>query len=388
MLKYQVYLISLFVIILSINVLAEVRINEIMYNPKDSIQCSDSSCEWIELYNDGNEIINLSRWKLNGNNFDDAVISPKSYVIIARKLIDLNGGQSFEFLWGNNNGIWDSLDGNYAAVDGNFILNNNGGTIILTDSNNETISDVTYSNKLANGNGYTIEFYNGNRYESASIGGTPGYENSIKEIPAIQENKTEVPVAETVQNTSEQDSIIEIKEITPATIRFGDNVSVKVDVYRGSTAKYAVYFYIEKDNKTITDKISEHASKKYQNYTFNYSVQLKSNCDNKYEEGKYYIIVEGLEKSISEEIEITNPDSCAPSEGEPIELPIDNQKTKTNINKSILITESNINQASPITGNIVYESSDIKAERLALYLFCFILILLVIYLIKRNKDGN
>ena len=387
MLKYQVYLISLFVILFSVQVLAEVRINEIMYNPKDSIQCSDSSCEWVELYNDGNEIVNLSGWKLNGNNFNDAVISPKSYIIIARKLTDLNGGQSFEFLWGNNNGIWDSLDGNYAAVDGNFILNNNGDTIILTDSN-ETKSDVTYSNKLANGNGYAIEFYNGNWYESASIGGTPGYENSIKEIPAAEENKTEIPVAETVQNTSEQDSVIEIKSISPKNINFGDNVSVEVSVYRGSTAKYAVYFYIEKDNKTITDKISEHATKKYQNYTFNYSVQLESNCDNKYEEGKYYIVVEGLEKVVSKEIEITNPDSCSPSEGEPIGPEVEGKKTqetKTNIN-STLVTETNIN--NPVTGNIVYESSDIKAERLALYLFCFILILLVIYLIKRNKNGN
>ena len=381
--RYQAYLISLFVMLFSVQVLAEIRINEIMYNPKDSIQCSDASCEWIELYNDGNEIVNLSGWKLDGNNFDEIIILPKKYALIARKLIDSTGGQSFEYHWGNNDGVWDSLDGNYLAVKGKIILNNDpGDTIILTDNNGEIITSVTYYNRLANGNGYTLEFFNGNWYQSSITGGTPGSENSIKEIPAegieSEENATEGP-GTTILN---QDSNIGIKEITPAIIKFGDNVSVKVDVYRGSTAKYAVYFYIEKDSKPITDKISEHARTKYKNYTFVYIAQLESNCNYKYEEGKYNIVIEGLERLVSQEIDITNPDSCSSeevlTEEETIEPKFDEQE----------ITETNINEAPKSTGNVVYESSDFKAERLALYLFSFVLILLTIYLIKRSMHGT
>lgn len=134
------------------------------------------------------------------------------------------------------------------------------------------------------------------------------------------------------------------------------------------------------------DKISEHARTKYQNYTFTYSTQLEPNCNNKYEEGKYDIIVEGLEKSVSKEIEISGNIQCENDESNSAETDTSSDTKEQIINKQV--TESNINQASPITGNIVYESSDMKAKGLALYLLCFVLILVTVYLIKRNKDGN
>lgn len=385
MLKYQVFLISLFVVLFSSQVLAEIRINEIMYNPKDSIQCSDSSCEWVELYNDGAEIVNLSEWKLDGNKFDDAIILPKEYIAIARKLTDSSGGQSFEFHWGNNDGIWDSLDGNHKSLDGYFALTNDpGDTITLIDNNGKIASSVTYSNELANGNGYSLGFYDGSWYESSVIGGTPGSENSIKEIPQ-EETKQENTTEEADTATQNDNSNIGIKSISPESIKFGENVSVEVSVYKGSTAKYAVYFYIEKNGKKITAKFSEYARTKHQNYTFKYSAQLESNCDGKYEEGKYNIIIEGLDQYVVKEIEIAgNVEQCEETEViEPLELESSPEKQEIATE-----TESNINQNTTVTGNIVYESSDMKAQRVALYLFCFVLILLTIYLIKRNKNGS
>ncbi len=182
------YLGIIFLILLSSCVYASsVRINEVMYNPKDSVQCPDANCEWIELYNNGTTSVDLNGWTLDNNNFESVIILPDEYIIVARKLIDLNGGNSFESYWGNNDSIWDSNDGNYKAVDGSFSLKNSGGdTITLRDNNGEIIDSLTYSNTWgADGNGKTLEFYDGNWYESLIINGTPGFKNSY-----VEQNET------------------------------------------------------------------------------------------------------------------------------------------------------------------------------------------------------
>ena len=363
MLKSKVYLISLFVILFSVQVLAEIRINEVVYNPLGK----DNYKEFVEIYFDTQ--IDLENYTLSDGDSED-------------KLIKLN-----------------DVSSNYALiVEIDYILNipenialYSAGAAIgngLSEDDKLTIYDQE-KNEVASMKifkileGYSLEYFDGNYYKSLSINGTPGSENSIKEIPAAEETEqdSETPVESVEQN---QDSIIEIKEISPTNIRFGDNVSVKVEVYRGSTAKYAVYFYIGKDNKPITDKISEHARTKYKNYTFVYTAQLEPNCNNKYEEGTYSIVIEGLEKLVSQEINIANPDSCYSKE-----VLTEEEPPEIEVKEEVTPTESNINPASPITGNIVYESSDTKAKRLALYLLCFVLILLTVYLfIRKDKDGN
>ncbi len=173
-------LIILFLLIVSKIALADVVINEIMYNPYDSVQCPDANCEWIELYNNGALLVELNGWTVDDNSFEDVVILPDEYIIVAKELIDLDGGNSFEAYWGNKDFIWGSNDGNYKAVDGYFTLKNSGGdTIILKDNNGEVIDSLIYSNEWgADGNGKTLEFYNGNWYESSIVRGTPGTENS------------------------------------------------------------------------------------------------------------------------------------------------------------------------------------------------------------------
>lgn len=364
MLKYKVYLISLFVILFSVQVLAETRINEAMYNPKGK----DNYKEFVEIYSDNS--IDLQNYTISDGDSEDVLVKisnvSSNYALIVEKdyILDIP----------ENVALYSA-----GAAIGNGLSENDK----LTLYDNQK-SEVVSMQIFKIDEGYSLEYFNGDYYKSMDINGTPGYENSIKEIPEeiaseVPENMTEEPII-----NPNQDSVIEIKSI-PNIIKFGDNISVEVSVYRGSTAKYAVYFYIGKDNTTkITDRLSEHASKKYSNYTFNYSVQLKDNCDDKYEEGKYYIFISGLEKEISQEIEILkNPELCGTNDVNGEVITEEEPETKEKIVK----TESNTNQASPITGNIVYESSDVKAERLALYLFCFLLILVIIYL-SIKKNGN
>ena len=170
----------LFIILVSLNSYSAVFINEIMYNPSTA-QGDDSDLEWIELFNNGTQTINLENFTINGNNFEDVNITAGGFVIVARELIDgadsdLN---SFEAYYGNNDSIWNSTDAIYATVDGDFVLDNTAPADIINLSDGTYAQLVNYTPflTLANGNGKTLIPYKGNFTESAFVNGTPGASN-------------------------------------------------------------------------------------------------------------------------------------------------------------------------------------------------------------------
>ncbi|MBW3021436.1 lamin tail domain-containing protein [Candidatus Woesearchaeota archaeon] len=78
---------------------------------------------------------------------------------------------------------------------------------------------------------------------------------------------------------------------------FGKTVMAKVRIYKGDTGKYSVQFYCQ---DTAGNKISSQTSKaslytKFTEYVINVPVQLKTNCDSKYDDGVYEFIVSGLD---------------------------------------------------------------------------------------------
>src|SRR3989338_2765876 len=167
-------------IILSLNAYSAVLINEVMYDPSTA-QGDDSDLEWIELFNNGTQTINLENFTINGNNFEDVNITAGGFVIVARELIDgadsdLN---SFEAYYGNNDSIWNSTDAIYATVDGDFVLDNTAPADIINLSDGTYAQLVNYTPflTLANGNGKTLIPYKGNFTESAFVNGTPGASN-------------------------------------------------------------------------------------------------------------------------------------------------------------------------------------------------------------------
>lgn len=149
----------LFILISSL-VQAEVIINEVMYDPD---QCADSDCEWIELYNLGNETINLSSCLIDGNSFEDFLIEGFNYLVVARNKEEFN--KHFNAT---------------TVVDGAFSLKNDGDEIVLSG----TFCDdsVTYNSIYAKGNNYTLEKHQSGWKESLIVGGTPGKKNSVAEF--------------------------------------------------------------------------------------------------------------------------------------------------------------------------------------------------------------
>ena len=196
--KYTLIHLLFFLILPSI-ASADIILTEIMYNPN---QCSDYDCEWVEIYNNGNETISLENWSINGDSFEGANITAYSYLIIARELIDTadSDNESFEAYWGNSDKIWNSTDADYTAIEGPISLGNSEGIINITNSTYTLFINYS-SNWGADGNGKTLEKIYLNEDDSALnwaesyyINGTPGRVNSryINESEEINYNKLSI----------------------------------------------------------------------------------------------------------------------------------------------------------------------------------------------------
>ncbi len=143
----------------------DVKINEIMYNPSTG---DDSDMEWIELYNNDVEAVNISGWTIDNNPISDNVMQPEDYVVLARNKT--------------------AFDAYYGALPCTVIdvtlelVNNPGDTIVLSNSTGAEVDNVTYNASWgADGNGKTLERNVAGWWgDSLADGGTPCERNSVK----------------------------------------------------------------------------------------------------------------------------------------------------------------------------------------------------------------
>ncbi|MGB7001637.1 MAG: lamin tail domain-containing protein [Halobacteriota archaeon] len=143
----------------------DVRINEIMYNPSTG---DDSDMEWIELYNNDVEAVNISGWTIDNNPISDNVMQPGDYVVLAR-----------------NKTAFDAYYGalSCSVIDVTLGLKNDpGDTIVLCNSTGAEVDNLTYDASWgADGNGKTLERNVAGWWEdSLADGGTPCELNSVK----------------------------------------------------------------------------------------------------------------------------------------------------------------------------------------------------------------
>ena len=108
-----------------------------------------------------------------------------------------------------------------------------------------------------------------------------------------------------VKGTKESESYIKIKSLSEnESIMFGDTIWINLIAYKGESKKSSLYLYIKK--KDIDLKLTE-ASKfdldtNYQKYKFSVPLKIPYNCNNKYQDGNYELVVEGLDVVSTEEI--------------------------------------------------------------------------------------
>ena len=142
---------------------SDVKINEIMYNPPGT----DTDLEWIELYNNDAEAVNISDWTVDNNSISDNVMQPGDYVVLARNKT------AFEDYYG-------ALSCSVIEVRLG-LTNDPGDTIVLCNLTGAEVDNVTYNASLgADGNGKTLERNaTGGWAESLADGGTPCKLNSV-----------------------------------------------------------------------------------------------------------------------------------------------------------------------------------------------------------------
>jgi predicted secreted protein len=135
-----------------------------MYNPSTG---DDSDMEWIELYNNDAEAVNISGWTIDNNPISDNVMQPGDYVVLARNKT------AFETYYG-------ALPCSVIAT--TFVLNNDpGDTIVLCNITGAEVDNVTYNASWgADENGKTLERNaKGVWKESLADDGTPCKLNSV-----------------------------------------------------------------------------------------------------------------------------------------------------------------------------------------------------------------
>jgi len=145
-------------------VFGQVVVSEIMYDLKEG---ADSGREWIEVKNNGSELVDLSTWKLYEDKVnhslnlfkgDSSSIASGGYVILA------DNAEKFLTDWPEFKGT---------VFDSSFSLKNDGETLVIRDGSLSDINRVDYVSEWgAGGDGNSLQLING---EWDARLPTPGY---------------------------------------------------------------------------------------------------------------------------------------------------------------------------------------------------------------------
>jgi hypothetical protein len=123
------------IVLLLANSVNAVIISEIMYNPAGS----DTNREWVELYNPGDETINIEGWKLRENNANRNLvlqqgsfeIPPEGFIIIIR---DYKG-----FI-----GDYPGYNGSLVSCSFVSLVNTGGEELSIIDIEGNTVNSLFY----------------------------------------------------------------------------------------------------------------------------------------------------------------------------------------------------------------------------------------------------
>lgn len=154
---------------------AQVIITEIMYD----VSGTDSNREWIEIYNEGSDPVDLADWKLFEANTNhglvfsgSTVLSPGAYAVIVQK------PESFASDW----------PGVSFVIDSAFSLGNGGESLEIRRPDGTTSDSASYaSSQGAAGDGNSLQKHGGSWL---AAGPTPGGENATEAASASESEET------------------------------------------------------------------------------------------------------------------------------------------------------------------------------------------------------
>jgi len=115
-----------------------------------------------------------------------------------------------------------------------------------------------------------------------------------KEKPGIEKDKS-------------SESSISIDHVyLPSTgfLRWGDDFKVKLSIHKGDTTRSMIKVYVRDDNRVVSEELRFYLNKKNADYNFTVRVMLKQDCEQEFQDGYYYLVVEGLGKRAGTNISI------------------------------------------------------------------------------------
>lgn len=248
-----------------------ISISEFLPDPEGDDDAAMPNGEWVEMYNSGNENLDLLGFSFYDNSGSDAdvfitntttngnsVIKSKDYLVIY-----MNGVSSF--------------------------LNNNGyEKIILYDVNSNLIDEVTYE---GSDEGISWSLSDGKWQKTSPTLNSDNLDNktSLKSEMRIEE----------------------IYDLGDGRAEWGDIIRVKLFAYKGNTAKETVWIWIEdSEGNRATKKSKFSIYDKFQNYIFTYPIEIPDNCDSEFSDGNGKIVLEGLDTRDEELLEIREKPLC------------------------------------------------------------------------------
>ncbi|HLC97070.1 MAG TPA: lamin tail domain-containing protein [Candidatus Nanoarchaeia archaeon] len=152
------YIVLFVFICLNSIVLADLHINEVMYNPLGV----DNNLEFVEIYSDS--LINLSEYLIGDLDANDTLHQLASFDSPFSLIVEegFNYSQFNVSIYSAGKTIGNSLN----PIDGVFLY-----------LNNSPLDEVRYDDSCSEG--FSLEFFNGSFHCSLYIGGTPGSKNSF-----------------------------------------------------------------------------------------------------------------------------------------------------------------------------------------------------------------
>lgn len=317
----------------------EIIINEFLPDPEGSDDAPLPNGEWIELFNQGNQEVDLEGFIINDDYGDGLSISNTN--TIGSTIIQPN---NFLVIYRNQ--------------DGKLELNNDGDKITLYNPSNNIIDEVSYSTSR--------EQLSWSRIEN----------EWLLTIPS--------PNQENVYEDLNNNSRIKIERLylgSDNIASFGDIIRVKLEIYKGETNKYSVDAYIINNEEKVSKTTTVNLFDKFTNYTITLPIQILPNCDLKYQNGTYQVKVEGLDEEDDKDLEING---VSDSLCQKIETEKECKSEKKDCPSRIYLASSknNENNINSSTTALVYQSPSTRSKNIASYLFNALLILTIIAIIK------
>lgn len=209
-------------------------VNEIMFAP------FGGEPEWIELYNNSSEQINLNGWKISdvittpavAEIKSDLIIAPEGYVVLSKDTTIFNYHRFIPS---------QVLKLNLPS------LNNDIDGVILKDNRGMTIDSVYYSNQWGGTNGYSLE-----RISAVASSNQSSNWQSSKDIEQSTPGR--------INSVTPKEFDLLVSEIifTPRFPVLNDNVSVSAkikDSGLNSTSTFEVKFFIDTDSNNVVDQL-------------------------------------------------------------------------------------------------------------------------------------